>query len=74
MPASESITDPVRVNTKLTGRSASIARQLKERLGVSYKALLIVALEALHEKTVETDIKAAQAMTLKDQRRPNENE
>jgi len=73
MPAADS-TDQVRFNTLVKGRAASLALQLKQRLGVSYKALIVIALEALHEQTVEADIKAAQAMTLKDQRRPNENE
>jgi hypothetical protein len=67
MPASDSVTDRVRFNTALTGRTASIAHQLKDRLGVSYKALLVIALETLHEQTVQSDIRAAQAMTLRQQ-------
>jgi len=71
---SDSVTDRVRFNTLVKGRAASIARELKDRLGVSYKALLVMALEALREQTVEADIRAAQAMTLKQQHQQRNDE
>jgi hypothetical protein len=73
MPAGDS-TDRVRFNTLVKGRTASIARELKDRLGVSYKALLVMALEVLHERTVESDIRAAQAMTLKQEHQQRDDE
>ena len=52
-----------------------LAREPNDRLSVSYKPLLVVALKVLQERTVEWDIRPAEAMMLRQepqQRRKSE--